>query len=149
MGTPAAPLYAMITYGHHEKTKILPYFNNNLLYYKRYIDDIIGIWVDSPLSPNNSWDSFKTELNGFGSLQWNVENLTTSTTFLDLTIKLIDNKIQTSTFQKDLNLYLYIPPTSAYPTSCFKGLITGKLLRYWNQNSSQNDFITITNKFQY
>jgi hypothetical protein len=149
MGTPAAPLYAMITYGYHEKTKILRNFNNNLLYYKRYIDDIIGAWVDSPLSPNDSWDSFKTELNGFGSLQWNVENLTTSTTFLDLTIKLIDNKIQTSTFQKDLNLYLYIPPTSAYPTSCFKGLITGKLLRYWNQNSSQNDFITITNKFQY
>jgi hypothetical protein len=26
-------------------------------------------------------------------------------------------------------------------------LITGELLRYWNQNSSQNDFITITNKF--
>ncbi|MFN9978830.1 MAG: hypothetical protein ACK53Y_02890, partial [bacterium] len=97
----------MITYGYHEKTKILPYFNNNLLYYKRYIDDIIGVWVDSPLSPNNSWDSFKTQLNGFGSLQWNVEDLTTSTTFLDLTIKLIDNKIQASTFQKDLNLYLY------------------------------------------
>jgi hypothetical protein len=81
------------------------------------------------------------------SLQWNIENLTTSTTFLDLTIQIVDQKIQTSTFQKELNLYLYIPPISAHPTSCFKGLIVGELLRYWNQNSSQQDFINITNTF--
>jgi hypothetical protein len=123
MGTPAAPLYAIITYGYHEKTKILPNFNNNLLYYKRYINDIISVWIDSPLSLNDSWDSFKTQLNGFGSLQWNVEDLTTSTTFLDLTIQIIDHKIHTSTFQNDLNLYLKIPPTSAHPTSCIKGLL--------------------------
>jgi len=86
-------------------------------------------------------------MNGFGSLQWNVEDLTTSTTFLDLTIQIIDHKIHTSTFQKDINLYLYIPPTSAHPTSCFKGLIIGGILCYCNQNSSQHDFITITNNF--
>jgi len=41
MGTPAAPLYSIITYGVHENTHILPTFNENLLFYKRYIDDII------------------------------------------------------------------------------------------------------------
>jgi len=143
MGTPATPLYAIITYGYHEKTKILPNFNNNLLYYKRYINDIIGVWLILLSLPT----THKTQLNGFGSLQWNVEDLTTSTTFLDLTIQIIDHKIHMSTLQHDLNLYLYIPPTSAHPTTCFKGLIIGELLRYWNQNSSQNDFITITNKF--
>ncbi|MFN9978937.1 MAG: hypothetical protein ACK53Y_03430, partial [bacterium] len=66
-----------------------------------------------------------------------------------LQIGLVQDTIQTKTFQKQLNLYLYIPPLSRIPSSCFKGLITGKLLRYWNQNSSQNDFITITNKYQY
>ncbi len=130
--------------GYHENTQILPIFNDNLLYYKRYIDDIIDIWVDSPC---NSWDSFKTQLNSFGSLHWNVENLTTSTTFLDLTIQKVDQKIQTSTFQKELNLYLYIPPISAHPTSCFKGLIVREFLHYWNQNSSEQDFINITSNF--
>jgi len=37
-------------------------------------------------------------------------------------------------FQKSMNLYLYIPPLSAHPSSCFKGLIFGELQRYWAQN---------------
>jgi hypothetical protein len=76
-----------------------------------------------------------------------VEHRTASTTFLDLTISIRDQKIRTKTFQKDLNLYLYIPPISAHPTSRFKGLIIGKLSRYWHQNSSPEDFINITNNF--
>jgi hypothetical protein len=144
MGTPAAPLYSIITYGVHENTHILTTFNENLVYYKRYIDDIIGIWIDSHY---NSWENFKKQLNSFGALQWNIEDLTTTTTFLDLTISIKDQKIHTRTFQKDLNLYLYIPPISAHPTSCFKGLITGELSRYWHQNSSPEDFINITKNF--
>jgi len=33
MGTPAAPLYATITYGIHENTRILPNFRNHLFYW--------------------------------------------------------------------------------------------------------------------
>jgi hypothetical protein len=32
MGTPAAPLYSIITYGYHKNTQILPTFNDKLLY---------------------------------------------------------------------------------------------------------------------
>jgi hypothetical protein len=46
MGTPAAPLYSIITYGYHENTRILNTYHSNLIYYKRYIDDIFGIWVE-------------------------------------------------------------------------------------------------------
>jgi len=53
----------------------------------------------------------------------------------------------TSTFQKNLNLYLYIPPHSAHPPSCLKGLINDELLRYWTQNPNPNDFQTIVSKF--
>jgi hypothetical protein len=46
MGTPAAPLYSILTNGYYENTTILNNFKTNLLYYKRFIDDIFGIWID-------------------------------------------------------------------------------------------------------
>jgi hypothetical protein len=107
MGTPTAPLYSIITYGFHENNHILNQYSSNLFYYKRYIDDIFGIWVDTPL---NTWNNFKSDLDSFGLLQWNVENLTHSTTFLDLQIEISQDTIVTKTFQKELNHYLYIPP---------------------------------------
>jgi hypothetical protein len=48
MGTYVACNCATVTYGHYEKTEILPYFKSNLLYYKRYIDNIFGIWLPHP-----------------------------------------------------------------------------------------------------
>jgi hypothetical protein len=45
-----------------------------------------------------------------------------------------------------MNLYLYIPPLSAHPPSCFKGLITSEVRRYWLQNNPEN-FQTILIKF--
>jgi hypothetical protein len=59
-GTPAAPLYSILSFGHHENTAILPKFTRNLFYYKRFIDDVFGIWVDTP---DQSWEMFKTQLN--------------------------------------------------------------------------------------
>jgi hypothetical protein len=44
MGTPAAPLYSILTFGHHENENILNEFQHNILFYKRYIDNIFGIW---------------------------------------------------------------------------------------------------------
>jgi hypothetical protein len=117
-------------------------FHRNLLYYKRYIDDIFGIWVDLP---ETTWEDFKQTLAQFGQLCWNLEDCTTSTNFLDLQINIINDindKIQTTTFQKELNLYLYIPPTSAHPSSCFKGLITGELVRLLDSKYSRKRFYT-------
>ena len=138
MGTPAACAYAMITFGHYENTTILHDFASNLLYYKRYIDDVVGIWI--PPAQNNMiiWNQFKEKLNNWGQLKWKIEDPSKHTAFLDLDLKISKNKITTKTFQKNMNLYLYIPPLSAHPPSCFKGLITGELRRYWLQNSPEN-----------
>jgi hypothetical protein len=144
MGTPTAPLYSIISFGHHENTTILQHFTNNIFFYKRYIDDILGIWIDT--TPDK-WNEFKIQLNSFGNLQWKVEDLSYHTSFLDLEISIDNGAIKTKTFQKNMNLYLYIPPLSAHPTSCFKGLITGETLRYWNQNSNKEDFIKLMSSF--
>jgi hypothetical protein len=93
MGTPAACAYATISFGHHENSKILPTFQPQLLYFKRYIDDIFGIWIPPTKNRLATW--------------------------------------------KDMNLYLYIPPSSAHPPSCLKGLIAGELRHYFIQNNRE------------
>jgi len=135
MGTPAACNYATITFGQHENSRIFPSYSQHLLYYKRYIDDIFGIWIPPERNNQEAWTNFKEEINNWGNLKWKFEDLSQHTVFLDLSIEIKGSKIQTKTYQKAMNLYLYIPPLSAHPHSCFKGLVTGEMRRYWIQNN--------------
>jgi hypothetical protein len=48
MGTPCACIYATIFFAWFERTKILIKYKDNLVIYKRQIDDIFGIWIDTP-----------------------------------------------------------------------------------------------------
>ena len=146
MGTPVACAYATVTFGHYENTTILPEFAPQLLYYRRYIDDIIGIWLPPTYHQTATWDRFQERLNNWGNLQWKCEVPSRKTTFLDLELELHNSSVVTKTFQKEMNLYLYIPPLSAHPPSCLKGLITGELRRYWLQNN-KTDFQRILIKF--
>ena len=85
MGTPCACIYATLFFGYYERTILLPKYKDNLLLYKRQIDDIFIIWV--PTSPNNvEWTSFKQDLNTCSSLSWETEELGRQTHFLDLEI---------------------------------------------------------------
>jgi hypothetical protein len=146
MGTPAACAYATITFGQHENNLILPTYHSQLIYYKRYIDDIFAIWLPPERQKISTWNKFKEDLNNWGSLEWAIEEPSLSTTFLDLNLQIIGNTIKTSTYQKPMNLYLYIPPKSSHPPSCLKGLISGELRRYFFQNST-TDFQAILTKF--
>ena len=146
MGTPSACAYATLTYGHYENTSIIPIFRNQLLYYRRYIDDVLGIWIPQEESPGLTWTDFKNRLNNWGVLKWTIEEPSTHTTFLDLNIDINGSSITFSTFQKPLNLYLYLPPLSAHPPGCLKGLIIGELKRYWLQNTTEN-FEDLVSKF--
>jgi hypothetical protein len=116
------------------------------LYYKRYIDDIFGIWIPSTDINSDSWLQFKTLLNTWGNLKWKIEEPSSHTVFLDLNIHLHNSKITMSTLQKNMNLYLYIPPLSAHPPSCLKGLIASEMRRYWLQNNLA-DYKVILLKF--
>jgi hypothetical protein len=110
------------------------------------IDDNFGIWVPPATENNAIWEHFKTTLNNWGTLEWVIETPSKSTVFLDLNLKLEGGMIQTSTYQKSLNLYLYIPPNLVHPPSCLKGLISGELHQYWLQNDTDN-FQTMLTKF--
>jgi len=146
MGTPAACAYATISFGQFENTVLLPEFKNNLFFYRRYIDDIFGVWIPTKTNKLKTWNNFKTLLNNWGNLRWEVEAPSTTIHFLDLNVTLNGSTIITSTHQKLLNLYLYLPPRSAHPSSCLKGLIKGELNQYWIQNQTL-DYQELVAKF--
>jgi hypothetical protein len=107
-------------------------------YFRRYIDDVFGIWIPTTTDNDSTWSEFKQTFNSWGNLKWSPEEPTKKTNFLDLNIEINHSGLQFSTFQKPLNLHLYIPPLSAHPQSCLKGLIAGELRRYWLQNHELN-----------
>ena len=145
MGTPCAPPYATIYYAVHEKF-ILEKYSSELLFYRRFIDDVFGIWVPDPAQPNR-WDEFKTDLN-FQGLVWETGELLRKVDYMDLTISInSDFCIQTTLFEKKLNLYLYIPNHSAHPPGVLSGLIIGGVLRIYDLCSHDSDRRRLLNKF--
>ena len=138
MGTSVACKYATLYLAGNEKNNIIPKYNHQLVYFKRYIDDVIAIW--NPQGPY-TWEDFHNDL-FFGKLEWETENPSKQTNFLDLTIKFDKNgKLFTKTFEKQNNLHLYVPANSAHPTGTLKSLVMGMIRRYWLQNTNKTDFI--------
>ena len=77
------------------------------------------------LDDTTAWLDFKRDLNHFGILTWEINEPSLLVDFLDLTISIKNGRVETRTFQKELNLYLYLPPASAHPRNCIKGTIYG------------------------
>eukprot|EP00957_Ditylum_brightwellii_P099716 7596205-Ditylum_brightwellii.AAC.1 len=70
MGAPSAPPYATVGFGTH-KLKMLLQFTANLKFYKRYLDDIIGLWCPSSnINDNQEWAQFQIWLNSWHGLEW-------------------------------------------------------------------------------
>ncbi len=68
---------------------------------------MFGIWIGI----HEQYDKFKQDL-PFGLHTWEATKLRLSFDFLDLTISIEnDQMISTKSFQKSMNLYLYIPAT--------------------------------------
>ena len=145
MGTSAACTYATMYYAKHERTSILPAHGNQLPYFKRFIDDIIGIWIGGD---SQAWTQFQCDLS-FGSLRWETSELTNSVAFLDLEISIDPDSrcLTTRTYQKPMNLFLYIPPTSAHAPGVLKSIVYGNLQRFWRQNTHRSDFVRVAGQF--
>ena len=140
MGTPPAPTYANLFYAIHEN-RILPKYRANILIHKRYIDDIFGIWIPSADSATDDeqWEKFQNELNNYHGLEWLFSPRCNRVDFLDITVTIEHDNIQTTLFEKSLNLYLYIPPHSAHPPGVLAGLVIGNCHRIFTLCSDDND----------
>ena len=146
MGTNAACMYATIYYSYHEETVIskLPFVK----FYRRLIDDAFIILDNTA----GNFELLQQLMDDFGPegkrLEWIATQPSRSVDFLDLTVSINqEGLIETRTFQKAMNLYLYRCPSSAQPESILQSLIYGTLHRYYWQNTHITDFGRYTELF--
>jgi hypothetical protein len=138
MGTPPAPTYATIYCSAHEDKAVRDFGEIRLL--KRYIDDIIGIWVPDPnKNDDERWAAYQAYMDTHKKIRWEFTERSNQAIFLDLLITIgNDRKISTIIYEKPLNLYLYLPPHSTHPTGVLKGLVYGSITRIYRLTSDSN-----------
>ena len=147
MSTSSACIWATIYYAIHENETLLPCYSKHLYNGRllRFIDDICAIWIFEPgenQATSLPWKEFCADLK-FGRLTWKVTKPSRHAIFLDLNLYIVGKRIITSTYQKELNLYLYLPGSSAHTLGMIKGTIYGQLLRYYEHNSVYTDYLNV------
>eukprot|EP00804_Cyclotella_cryptica_P026745 CCRYP_007965-RA/>CCRYP_007965-RA protein AED:0.02 eAED:0.02 QI:0/-1/0/1/-1/1/1/0/583 len=140
MGISPAPPWATIFYGLYESS-LLNRWRHRIGFYRRFIDDVFGIWITHPCQDTNEklWNDFQEDMQHWHGLEWTCEPLATSVNFMDLTISIAGTRLLTTLYEKPQNLYLYLPPHSSHPRGIETGLIFGQVLRIQRLCSKQED----------
>ena len=87
-------------------------------------------------------------MNAFPGLTWEFSDRATTIDFMDMTISIDkSNCIETTLFEKRLNLHLYIPPHSAHPPGLLLGIVYGTLFRIFTLCSDNEDKLQRTKVF--
>jgi hypothetical protein len=119
----------------------------HMLYYKRYIDDLFILWTGSL----EGWSRVASNINRLNTsikINFSVPS-TQSCVFLDLSVTWdpYRKKLCTSVYQKELNRYMYISPTSCHVPHVFKGFVHGELTRYSRLSSEVYSYQHIKSLF--
>lgn len=140
MGTPPAPPWATLYYALLE-LEFLAKFAEFLFLYKRFIDDVIAMWLFQRTAENAAkWTEFQAAMNDerFG-LRWIVSPLSKKVDFMDMTISINKNKIETTLYEKPSNHHLFIPPHSCHPPGLLPGIVHGMIFRIHTLCTAKDD----------
>ena len=127
MGTSAAFNYSYTYICLLKMSGLLKESSEYLLFYKRFINNIIEMWNYNKKDSLTKFDEFFKQLNKWGKLWWTSTGFSSELIFTNLSIGIRENRLHFKTFQKEHNLYLYIPPLSAHLFDMFRSLIFGRL----------------------
>ena len=128
-GLKLAPPYACLGMGEYENLS----FNSPqplmelVLLWKRYIDDVFGLFKGS----KEEFESLVLWLNTLkpGVVKFTANISYNQVEFLDLLIKIENGKLKTDLYIKPSNLQLYLNFNSNHPEPCKTGLVYGQALR--------------------
>jgi hypothetical protein len=139
-GLPPAPPWSDTFFGLFEAI-FLPIFQDNLSLYKRFIDDVNGIWtIQNPATNDETWEQFKSALNDDAStLEWIVSPPSQVVDFMDMTLSIQRDRITTTLYEKPSNYHLYITPHSCHPPGLLRGMLYGMVNRLHTLVSDKPD----------
>jgi hypothetical protein len=137
MGQPPAPPYANLFFAIHEE-RFLDEYRPNLLFYKRFIDDVFGAWIQ-PDDDDSQWEHFKTTMQSYHGMKWTFTERAEAAQFMDLTISIRDNLLHFVAYEKPQNLHLFLTPSSNHPPGVNKGLIFGQVFYYYSLCTDRAD----------
>ncbi|CAI5960752.1 unnamed protein product [Closterium sp. NIES-65] len=151
MGTPVAVIYAVLFMAWLDERLLEtePELSQHVLLHRRFIDDGVVVWTGTR-------ERLLEWVGAFGGLEQTIrlthEISTSQFTLLDITFSKGElwqttAILDTTTFQKPLNVYQYFPFSSAHPSHCKRGFILGELQRYILRESSSRGFRSIRSAF--
>ena len=113
--------------------------SNERKFWKRFIDDGIGIWKGTRRTFNSFINKLNKETNKYG-IHFPIEEIQFGKTvhFLDITIYIDENNtIQYKSYTKQTDSSRYLKPQSFHPKSVFKSVPFSQMIRTREHNSTQ------------
>jgi hypothetical protein len=112
-------------------------FHKQPLVWLRFIDDIFMIWTHG----EESLQEFVTYLNScVDSIKFTVESSETNVNFLDMKVKVKDQRIHTDLYSKPTDSHSYLLYDSAHPQRCKDSIPYSQFLRVRRICSSDTDY---------
>ena len=135
MGTAMAPSYANMFMNDLEN-KFLNQSQNQPYLWIRYIDDIFMIWLNN----QESLLQFINELNDFHpTIKFTKETSNIHINYLDITVELTNNHIQTKSYHKPTDANTYLHYNSCHPKHQKDSIPYSQFLRMKRNSSTPND----------
>ena len=117
----------------------------NIFHFRRYIDDLFFLWDGSE---EDLQTLLQTANNLHRTIKFTIQFDKNKLPFLDILISKNDYGILNyEIYQKPMNRFLYIPPTSCHPPHIFRSFIRGELQRYARLTSTQFKYARTKEKF--
>jgi hypothetical protein len=149
MGTPVAPAFATLFMSSLDLEMNECGLNHHIRVHKRFIDDGFVAWEGSKDTLLKWLERFNNLVDQI-KLTWHVSEVDCD--FMDLHLFKgarfsREQVLDVSTFQKQLNCYLYIPAGSYHPLHCKSGFITSELKRYLLRSTQEADYRIVQQQF--
>ena len=152
MGTPMAPNYANLFMDRLENNIISSFQNDTglapLVWY-RYIDDIFFIWTSGEESLDNFIEhaqKYSENQNMKSTIKFEVNKSTAAVNFLDVTVSLKDQKLQSNLYSKPTDAFLYLNKASSHPRHVTNNIPKGQFIRIRRICSEKADYFSNCNR---